>query len=175
VVSFFGVFLLPLGVGIGYGVRVLTATVNDDDELPAFDRWEELLVEGFEAFVIALVSGPVPLVAGGAVVITAGLESVVTDRGTVGLVTLPFGSLVRLVVGLLLAAVVPAALANFAERGSLADGFGLGYVYDVVTTGTYFAGAVGRRSLAGRRPAAQRPTRPAVRRVDGRAGQGRPR
>jgi hypothetical protein len=75
------------------------------------------------------------------VAVTAGLAAVAAGPGprsglVVGAVGLVVG-LLALALGLLAAYVVPAAVANYAEQGSIRSGFAVGDLRPVLTSGTY--------------------------------------
>jgi len=73
--------------------------------------------------------------------VTAGLAAAAAGPGPrTGLIVggVAFvGGLLALVVGLLAAYVLPAALANYAEQGSIGSGFAVGDLRPVLTSGTY--------------------------------------
>jgi hypothetical protein len=133
-----GVFVVPTMLVAGYLVRVLRATMHGDETPPRFDDWGSLAGDGVRAFVIALVYGLVP---GTLIAVTAVLAGIAAGPGprsglVVGAVTL-VGALFVLVLGLLAAYVTPAALANYAERGSVRAGFAVDDLRPVLTSGTY--------------------------------------
>lgn len=133
-----GVLVVPTILVAGYVVRVLRDTMHGDETPPRFDEWGLLARDGLPAAVIALVYGIVP---GITVAATAALAALIAGPGPrsgllVGGVTF-VGGLVALAATLLAAYVVPAALANYAERGSLRHGFAVDDLRPVLTSGTY--------------------------------------
>jgi hypothetical protein len=133
-----GVFVVPTILVAGYLVRVLRATMHGDDTPPRFDDWGALAGDGVRAFAIALVYGLVPLLLIAATAVFAGLVAGPGPRSglVVGVVTLG-GGLLALALGLLAAYVVPAAVANCAERGSVRAGFAVGDLRPVLTSERY--------------------------------------
>jgi hypothetical protein len=130
------VFVVPTILVAGYLVRVLRATMHGDETPPRFDDWGSLAGDGVRAFAIALVYGLVP---GVVIAVTAVLAGIAAGPGPrfgliVGAVTL-VGAL--FVLGLLAAYVTPAAVANYAERGSVRAGFAVDGLRPVLTSGTY--------------------------------------
>lgn len=138
ILTLLGVLVVPTIFVAGYLVRVLRGTMHGDDTPPRFDDWAALVGDGVRAFAIALVYAVVPAAL---VALTAAGAAVVAGPGprsglVVGLVTL-VGSLLALVVSLAAAYVLPAALANYAEHGTLRAGFAAGDLRPVLTSGTY--------------------------------------
>ncbi|WP_251342865.1 DUF4013 domain-containing protein [Haloplanus halophilus] len=139
--TFFGFLLVPVVFVAGYLVRVLRATMHGDDAPPRFEDWGDLGRDGLYAVAIAFVYGIVP---GLLIGLTAAFAALIAGPGPrsgllVGGVTL-VGGLLALVVGLLAAYVVPAAVANYAESGSVRAGFAVGDLRPVLTSGTYATG-----------------------------------
>jgi hypothetical protein len=133
-----GVLVVPPILVAGYLVRVLRATMHGDETPPRFDDWRDLADDGLRAFAIALAYGLVPAVLLATTVVFAGLAAGPGPRSglIVGGVAL-VGGLLALVAGLLAAYVLPAALANYAEQGSVRAGFAVGDLRPVRTSGTY--------------------------------------
>ena len=133
-----GFLVVPTVLVAGYLVRVLRGTMHGDDAPPQFDDWGSLAGDGVRAFAIALAYGLVPAVV---VAVTAGLAAAAAGPGprsglVVGAVGLG-GGLLALALGLLAAYVVPAAVANYAEQGSIRSGFAVGDLRPVLMSGTY--------------------------------------
>jgi len=136
--TFLGFLVVPAVLVAGYLVRVLRATMHGDDAPPRFDDWGALAGDGVRAFAIAVVYGLVPTLL---IAVTAAFAAVVAGPGprsglVVGAVTF-VGGLLALALGLLAAYVVPAAVANYAEQGSVRAGFAVDDLRPVLTSGTY--------------------------------------
>ncbi|WP_336344158.1 DUF4013 domain-containing protein [Halalkalicoccus ordinarius] len=142
ILTLFGFLIVPLFAVAGYLVRVLDRTASGDDEAPVFEDWGELIVEGAKATAIAFVYALVPM----AVLFAAGLSGMVLGStgsnalGAIGGIGVFVGMLLWL--GLSLAAVyaAPAALANFAEKRTLAAGFEVETMRRVLVDKTYATG-----------------------------------
>jgi len=133
-----GFLVVPTVLVAGFLVRILRATMHGDDTPPRFDDWGSLAGDGLRAFAIALVYGLIPALL---IAVTAGLAAAAAGPGprtglVVGAVTF-VGGLLALVFGLLAAYIVPAAVANYAEQGSIRSGFAVGDLRPVLTSGTY--------------------------------------
>ncbi|MGZ0748520.1 DUF4013 domain-containing protein [Haloparvum sp. AD34] len=123
----FAWLIVPLFALTGYYVRTLRATIAGDDELPTFDDWGDLVVEGIKAAAIVLAFLLVPFLL---------MAIIVGVGGEPG----PGGGFVLLLVTLAFYYAVPAGLAAFAERGRLADGFDLDRLTTLLTSSTYAFG-----------------------------------
>ncbi|WP_049899344.1 DUF4013 domain-containing protein [Halococcus agarilyticus] len=145
--SVFGFLLVPVLFVNGYFVRVLRRTAAGDETAPVFDDWGRMGIEGLKATVIALVYGLVPLVVG-AVLIGGSVVAIATggsvDGGSAalgaGIVGLLVSLAITFVLGLAAWYVIPAATANFAERGTFAAGFDFGTLRPVLFSGAYATG-----------------------------------
>jgi hypothetical protein len=135
----FSWLLIPLFPVLGYVVRVLRRTSTGDDRPPAFDDWEDLTVTGAKAFVVQLGYGIVPAVLAAVFVGAAVLGAVSGSEGAaaVGGVVAAVGILLAVVLGLVAMYLTPAAIANFAEKGTVRAGFAFGDLRPVWTSSTY--------------------------------------
>jgi hypothetical protein len=146
----FGFLLVPAILVLGYLVRVVRDVHADETAPPpAFEDWEELLVDGLKALLVTLAYtlvpallltiavAPVVLIAGVSVDGSGGGPTIV---GTVILLLVLAIGLVGLL--LLLAAIylVPTALATFASTGRLGAAFSPGELRAVGTSGTFVTG-----------------------------------
>jgi hypothetical protein len=149
ILTLLGVFVLPALVVQGYLVRVLDYAARRERTPPSFTQWGVLLVDGLKLFVVTLVYGlflivPFVLVFASLVIVVPGAPVPVESNGAVpteppasvggGTGLLIFLGLVAVVglLAVLVAYVLPAAVANFAIEGRL------GAAFDVRTV---FAGA----------------------------------
>lgn len=135
----FGWLLVPMFVLMGYIVRVLRRTAAGNDEAPVFDDWEDLLVTGAKAFAIQFGYGFVPALLAAVFVVFGVLGAASGSEGgaAVGGLLAVVGVLVASVLGLLAAYLSPAAVANFAERGTIGAGFALDDLRPVWTSAVY--------------------------------------
>jgi hypothetical protein len=152
ILTFLAFLVLPVFVLQGYLVRVLDAAARRERTPPSFTQWGALFVDGLKMFVVNLVYGlfvlvPLALLLGGLLVIVPGEPMSMEGTGAtppppptgsgggVLVVVLLFALVV--VVGLLLAYLLPAALANFAIEGSLGSAFALRTIASGAFTGEY--------------------------------------
>lgn len=131
--------VVPAILVYGYLVRVLRGTMHGDDTPPTFGDWGEMFSDGLRAFGIALVYGFVPAVIAIALVASAGLATGAGGQAgdAVGGAIFFVGGLLVLVLGLVAIYVVPAAIANYAERGTFGAGFAWGDLRPILTSGRY--------------------------------------
>ena len=137
----FGFLVVPLFVLAGYLVRVLDRTADGDEVPPTFDDFGELTVTGIKAAAIGLAYGFVPLLVGGVGVLVgiAGIgagngNGIVAGLGVLGVLV---GGIVWFGLALLVAYLLPAALANFARTRSIGSGFDVGTLKPIWTSRTY--------------------------------------
>ena len=148
VLGLLGFLIVPAIIVLGYLIRVIRAVHADRAaEPPAFEDWEDLLVDGFKALVITFAYTLVPtLLVMAAVVPVFVIAGVSTGGGG----TTNFGAVIALVVLavglvgvlLLLAAIylVPAALATFASTGRLGAAFSPAELRAVGGSSTFVTG-----------------------------------
>jgi len=116
--------IIPVFLVMGYFFRVLKASIAGSDELPEFDEWGEMFVDGLKVFVVQLVYFIIP-----AIIIIAGtwasIASMMAIQGASGMVapTAAFGLMGgAFIVGLLLMLVIgliaTIAIANMAYYDS---------------------------------------------------------
>ncbi len=139
VLGFFSFLVVPVFFLLGYFVRVLETSIEGADEPPAFDEWGELFVTGLVAFVITFAYSIVPVVVYSVVVFgLIGAGGAIGGDGGGLLAGLGFLSMLAfLPLLLLIYYVVPAALANYARRGTLGAGFDVDAIKPVVLSVDY--------------------------------------
>lgn len=136
----FAFLLVPILPVLGYLVRVLDRTADGDDEAPTFEDWEALVVDGLKTLAIAIAYLLVPLAlvlvfaGGGALVASA------TSLDSLGALLALAGSALGLVAGLAVWYILPAAIARFANDGSLGAAFELRALEPVLRSGAYARG-----------------------------------
>ncbi|SCM58357.1 Conserved protein {ECO:0000313/EMBL:AAB85681,1} [Methanothermobacter wolfeii] len=54
--------IIPIFLATGYGFRALKASIAGFDELPEFDEWGEMFVDGLKVFVVQIVYMIVPMI-----------------------------------------------------------------------------------------------------------------
>lgn len=135
-VLFFPIFLVN-----GYLVDVLAATIDGEDEPPAFTDWGSMFAKGVGAVVIAVAYAIVPLVLY-FFVITALFGAGAAIGGDAGGALAGAGVLTLLLflpVLIFVYYLIPAALANYAAGDSLGAGFEFDAIRQVVFSVDYLA------------------------------------
>lgn len=137
---FVGLTVIPL---YGYLLQVLDAGRFGSRELPAFDDWETLIVDGIKMFGVNFVYAGIP----GLLFFGAGFFTLLglgvgasAESGGAALVALVFGGLVTFLAGLLwLAAtvLVPAALGHMRAEDDFAAAFRVRTVVDIAIDRDY--------------------------------------
>jgi hypothetical protein len=142
ILSLFAFLIVPLFAIAGYLVRVLDRTASGDDEAPVFDDWGDLIVDGAKASVIAFVYALVPAVVLAAFALSSGLLGATGSDvlGAIGGIWSALGTVLGFALVLGIAYVVPAAVANFAEKRTLASGFEIDTLRRVLVDRTYATG-----------------------------------
>lgn len=133
---FWWIFFVPIFIVSGYSIHVLRSSAQGEAEAPRFDNWGNLLVDGLKAFVIYFAYGSVPFLI--AFVALSGTIEGGVNGGGVAIVNLP--QLIALVGGVLMiimAALVPIALTNFALENRLGAAFEFRTIINAATTGDY--------------------------------------
>lgn len=141
--------LIPAFTVVGYLMRVVRRTSDGDDEAPTFESVDdgvEMTMEGLKGFVVIFVYSLIPAVVGG-VLIGGAIMSFIfggaTDSGGflgLGFLGFVLGVLLSVVLGIAAAYVIPAALSNVAQKGTIGAGFEFGVLGSVLTSGTYVRG-----------------------------------
>lgn len=137
------VLLTPLIVPVlavnGYIVRLHRRKAAGDDGLPAFGDWGQLTIDGLKVMAIGFVYALFPLIVvlllvGGSVgTLTTGP---VADR--VAAFAGGFGGLALVsVLGIVFAYLGVAGVINFSHSGAIRDGFDVGAIRQLVTSGEY--------------------------------------
>lgn len=142
ILSILSPLILPGLVIQGYLVRVLRESGREERALPSFTEWGTLLVDGVKLIVINFVYSILIFIPYGVFVTSIiGMGAVAggdvpSTLSTVALVSL----LVLVLVSLLVAYVVPAAMANFALEDSLGAAFHLSTIRRGAFTREYAVG-----------------------------------
>lgn len=137
--TLFGFLVVPLFVLAGYLVRVLDRTAAGDEMPPVFDDFGEMTVTGIKATAIAVVYGILPLFVGG-VAVLVGIVGLGTGDGVLGglgLLGILVGGVAWFVLALVVAYLLPAAVANFARTRSIGSGFDLGTLKPIWRSRSY--------------------------------------
>ncbi|MDI9618499.1 DUF4013 domain-containing protein [Methanothermobacter sp.] len=130
------VLIIPILLFVGYGFRALKASIAGFDELPEFDEWGEMFVDGLKVFVVQIVYMIVPLI------IVGGLGSLAMVSPDTGMITNPtaftalFGGtvIIAVVLAIILGLIDTIAIAHMAYNDSdLGAAFRFGEILDVIS------------------------------------------
>ena len=139
VTTLLSIFILPTIVVMGYLVRALRAGMERAEEPPVFDEWGELLKEGVMATIIAFVYQLVPIIVFSALIVGSLIPMLTGSEAGFGLGF--FGLIAAFFAWWVLAIVFGyvgfAAVANYAKEGSIAAGFDIGTIIQVITSTDY--------------------------------------
>ena len=146
VLLFFSFLLVPTFIVLGYIVRALRMVLNDEDELPEFEDWGEMLVDGLKVFVIGFLYSLVPtVIALAAIAATGASVGIGGDSpgagAAVGLIAL-VAFLAVAVISLALAYLLPAAVVAFVRKDSIGAAFSPDELRPMVFSRTYATGWV---------------------------------
>lgn len=120
---------------IGWGAEIIRRVVRGaDTPIPELDFGAQL-ADGFKLFVVSLVYS-LPIIAVSLVVgIISGVAGSVLDSDTANIIisisSICLG-LVNFILGILMAFIIPAAMANYAIKGTIGDGLRIGEVFGLV-------------------------------------------
>ena len=143
VLLFVSFLVFPIVFVYGYAMRVLRNTMRDDDTVPVFDDWGAMGVDGLKAAVIVFAYGLIPGIVFTALMFLGGGLGMFTGSNAgaaAGIFVMLAGGLVALVLGLVAAYITPAALMNYAEKGTVGAGFDTRTIRTVATNRKYFNG-----------------------------------
>jgi len=110
--------LIPAFLAIGYAFRALKATIAGFDELPEFDEWGEMFIDGVKVFVVSIAYMIIPLI-----IIFAGIF---LQAG--GIITV-VGSILAIIFGLLLTIAIAHMAFNDSQLGAA---FRISEILDVI-------------------------------------------
>lgn len=142
VLTVLGILIIPLFLVYGYVIRVMRSRMAREDELPEFDDWGTLLVDGVKAWVIGMVYLLIPLVVA-LVTVGGAIFSLATGTQTgtaVGLTGLFGGLLLSVALGVVFWYLAVASIVNFARTGSLSAAFDVETIKAVILNGNYAMG-----------------------------------
>lgn len=129
--------IIPIFLVMGYGFRALKASIAGFDELPEFDEWGEMFVDGLKVFVVQIAYMIVPLIiifAG-----TFGSLAMISPSGTItdptvftGLIggTVIIGVILAIILGLIETIAIAHMAYNDSELGAA---FRFGEILDVIS------------------------------------------
>ncbi|MGE0065005.1 MAG: DUF4013 domain-containing protein [Methanobacteriales archaeon] len=123
-------FILPMFLVYGYWLRVLKATIAGFDELPDFDEWGGMFIDGLKVLVIGIVYMIIPMI-----FLVAGILSISinpTDP-TFGIISIVIG----VILAIIFALVEQIAIAHMAFNDRLGAAFQIGEILNVISEITW--------------------------------------
>ncbi|PKL66851.1 MAG: hypothetical protein CVV28_09030 [Methanobacteriales archaeon HGW-Methanobacteriales-1] len=132
--------IVPIFLVMGYGFRALKASIAGSDELPEYDEWGEMFVDGLKVFVVEFVYFLIPALiiiigswAAFAAMFAGASTGTVTDpTAFIGIIsgTVLIGGIIAIILGL----VATIALANMAYNDSeLGAAFRFGEIMNIIS------------------------------------------
>ncbi|GGL53267.1 DUF4013 domain-containing protein [Halocalculus aciditolerans] len=149
-IVFVSVFLMFVGIGFltiwfavvpgivlaGYTLDVARSVLDSDPEMPAFEDWQRLFVDGLKVFLVGIVYG-LPLLVLGLVFLAV---AVLGGRADVGALVIVVFFLVAFAYSLAVTYVFPVSLVNMAREDDVAAAFDFAVLSDVALDGDYAVG-----------------------------------
>jgi hypothetical protein len=123
------IFVIPFFMLLGYYTRAISNIINGEEQIPVFDDFMGLLVDGLKFFGIMVSYIVVP-------VILSSVPEMIGLTGTIGTALEVIGAVI-LLTGLYL---MPSALVNFARNNRMMSGFNLKEVGEKAFTTRYLKG-----------------------------------
>lgn len=130
----YSVFLVPALPLCGYLLRVLDASLADDDSPPSFENWTGLTVDGLKVVAIAFGYSLVPT----ALYVVGAFGYFGSGESAIGGGVALFVALVAVLASLVANYLIPAALANFVREGALTAAFDAPTIKQAAFTKGYF-------------------------------------
>ncbi|WP_255195778.1 DUF4013 domain-containing protein [Halorarius litoreus] len=130
---------IPIFFLLGYYQRILAASM-DGEELPVFDEWGDMFVDGLKAFVVVFLYFLIPAIVFGISIGTAIGGASFGDINAISGALLAgalVGTLVSVVLGLAFWYAAPAGLANLARTGRIGSAFSWSEMKDVLFDSEY--------------------------------------
>jgi len=115
--------IIPIFLVYGYNLRVLKATIAGFDELPDFDEWGDMFIDGLKVFVVGIVYMIIPLI----VMFTA--IYLINSNLTTGLIIAVIGVILTIIFGL----IEQVAIAHMAFNDSLGAAFQIGEILNIIS------------------------------------------
>ncbi len=115
--------IIPIFLVYGYNLRVLKATIAGFDELPDFDEWGDMLIDGLKVFVVSVAYMLIPLI----VIFSA--VYLTNSNPTAGVIIAVIGIILAIIFGL----VEQIAIAHMAFNDSLGAAFQIGEILNIIS------------------------------------------
>ncbi|MGB4362572.1 MAG: DUF4013 domain-containing protein [Methanothermobacter tenebrarum] len=121
------ILIIPIFLVAGYWLRVLKATIAGFDELPDFDEWGEMFIDGLKVFVVGIVYMIIPLILYFGGIYLAGSNPIA------GIIVLIIGVILAIILGL----IEQIAIAHMAFNDRLGAAFQIGEILNVISEITW--------------------------------------
>lgn len=122
------VLIIPVFLVLGYVFRALKASIAGFDDLPEFDEWGEMLVDGLKVFVVQIAYLIVPIL----IIGVPGLIAYIT--GTVPIILLFLAGIIATILAIILGFMELIAIAHMAYNDSeLGAAFRFSEILDVIS------------------------------------------
>ncbi|MDI9623365.1 MAG: DUF4013 domain-containing protein [Methanothermobacter sp.] len=119
--------IIPLFFVVGYWLRVLKATIAGFDELPDFDEWGEMFVDGLKVLIVGIAYMIIPAI------LYFGGGYLIRSNPIAGIITIIIGIILAVIFGL----VEQIALAHMAFNDELGAAFRIGEILNVISEITW--------------------------------------
>ena len=139
ILSIISFLIIPVFLVLGYFLRIIKATIAGSDELPEFDEWGDMLIEGLKVFIVELIYFIIP-----AIIIIIGtwasLGSLIAAQGAgIASSTAIFGllggfMLIGVIIAIVIGLIATIAIANMAYYdGELSAAFKFSEIMDHIS------------------------------------------
>ncbi|MBC7118967.1 MAG: DUF4013 domain-containing protein [Methanobacteriaceae archaeon] len=115
--------IIPIFLVLGYNLRVLKATIAGFDELPDFDEWGDMLIDGLKVLVVGIVYMLIPII------LVFGGVFLANTNPTAGIIVGVIGVILAIIFGL----VEQIAIAHMAFNDRLGAAFQVGEILNVIS------------------------------------------
>jgi len=130
--------IVPAFLALGYSFRALKATIAGLDELPDFDEWVDMLIDGLKVFAVTIVYMIIPIIV---IVVTMGLSSpAALPIGYPNMTDLAImqpgmgiGILIAFILAILFGLLLTVAIAHMAFNDSLGAAFQIGEILNIIS------------------------------------------
>lgn len=112
--------IIPAFIAMGYFLRTLKASIAGSDELPEFEEWGEMIVDGIKVFIVQLVYFIVPaiIIFAGMWTSIAAMQGLAADPSALAFGVLCVTAIIGIILAIILGLIATIALANMAYYNS---------------------------------------------------------
>ncbi len=134
IISILSFLIIPAFIVGGYFFRIIKATIAGSDELPEFDDWGEMFIDGLKLIIVGIIYAiPIFIISA---ILGLGQSAVMnmTTFSSVAIFGIIAGSMVQLIVGIIIGLVAYIAVAHMAYYdGDLGAAFRFSEILDVMS------------------------------------------